>query len=81
MVYFSQTFFALAKKKHLTIVHGFWPKSENFDFGKKRIPSERASLEEQNGANFSFISPSYEELGERKDTLGKGRHRYKYKCV
>ena len=29
---------------------------------EKRIPSERASQEEQNGANFSFIAPSSEEL-------------------
>ena len=27
-----------------------------------RIPSERASQEEQNGTNFSFVSPSSEEL-------------------
>ena len=26
------------------------------------IPSERASQEEQNGANFSFVAPSSEEL-------------------
>ena len=44
--------------KHLIIVHGLWPKSANFDFGKKTIPYERASQEEQNGANFSFIAPS-----------------------
>ena len=42
----------------LTIVHGFRPESENFEFGKKRIPSERASQEDKNGANFSFIAPS-----------------------
>ena len=41
--------------KILTVI---WPKSENFDFGKKMIPSERASQEEQKGANFSFIAPS-----------------------
>ena len=29
---------------------------------EKRIPSERASQEEQNGANISFIAPSSEEL-------------------
>ena len=40
------------------IVHGFWQKSESFDFGIKRIPSERASQKERNGTNFSFISPS-----------------------
>ena len=56
--------------KRLIIVHGFWPESENFDFGKKRISSERASQEEQNGANFSFIAPSSEELWVRKDSNG-----------
>ena len=30
------------------------------------IPSERASQEEQNGANFSFVAPSSEELRVRK---------------
>ena len=32
------------------------------------IPSERASQEEQNGTNFSFIAPSSEELWVRTDT-------------
>ena len=41
----------------------FLPKTENFHLGKKRIPSERASLEEQNDANFSFIASFSEELG------------------
>ena len=31
------------------------------------ISSERASQEEQNGANFSFIAPSSEELWVRKE--------------
>ena len=48
--------------KPWTIVHGFRAKNENFDSGKKRIPSERPSQEEQNGADFSFIAPSSEEL-------------------
>ena len=48
--------------KPWTIVHGFWPENEKFEFGKKRIPSERASQEHQNGANFNFIAPSSEEL-------------------
>ena len=49
----------------------FGPKSENFDFGKKkRIPSERASQEEQIGTNFSFIVPSSEELWVHKDYVG-----------
>ena len=39
-----------------------WPKSKIFDFNKMEIPMERASQEEQNGANFSFIAPSSEEL-------------------
>ena len=30
--------------------------------GGNVISSERASLEEQNGANFSFVAPSSEEL-------------------
>ena len=29
---------------------------------KKRILSERVSQEKQNGANFSFVAPSSEEL-------------------
>ena len=43
------------------LVHGIWPKTEKFDFGKKMIPSERASQGEQNDANISFIAPSSEE--------------------
>ena len=31
------------------------------------MPSERASQEERNGANFSFVAPSSEELLARKD--------------
>ena len=33
----------------------------DFSF-ERRIPSERASQEEQNGANFTFIAPCSEEL-------------------
>ena len=29
---------------------------------EKRLPSERASQEEQNGTNFSFVAPSSEEF-------------------
>ena len=32
------------------------------NFQKKKLPSERASQEVHNGANFSFIAPSREEL-------------------
>ena len=32
------------------------------------IPMERASQEEQNGTNFSFVAPSSEELRVRKET-------------
>ena len=46
-----------AKRLTIIIVHGFRPKTEKFDFGK-RIPYERASQEEQNDPNFSFIAPS-----------------------
>ena len=60
----------ISVKTPYSYVHGFWPKSENFDFGKKRLPTERASQEEQNGANFSFRAPSSEELGVRKDSNG-----------
>ena len=38
-----------------TIVHDFWPESEHF--GKN----------EENGANFSFVAPSSEELWVRKE--------------
>ena len=50
------------QSKRLTIVHGFRPKSGNFDFGKKRIPLESASQEEHFDANFSFVIPSSEEF-------------------
>ena len=63
MVSFPLNFFWTPKNQTIrTIVHGFRPKSENFDFGKKTISSERASQKEQNGANFSFVAPSSEEL-------------------
>ena len=35
---------------------------------KKRMPSERASQEEQNDAKFSFVAPSSDELSVRKET-------------
>ena len=50
------------RSKRLTIVHGFRPESENFDSCKKRISSERASQDEQIGANFSSVAPSSEKL-------------------
>ena len=53
----AQRFYRKYPAKRLTIVHGFRPKTEKFDFGK-RIPYERASQEEQNDPNFSFIAPS-----------------------
>ena len=56
--------------KPWTIVHGFWSESENIDFWQKVIPMERASQEEQNGANFNSIATSSEELGVRKDSNG-----------
>ena len=37
----------------------FWESKKSIE---EMIPSERASQEEQNGANFSFIAPSSEEL-------------------
>ena len=36
--------------------------SESEKSFEQRIPSERASLEEENGGNFSLIAPSSEEL-------------------
>ena len=42
-------------------VHGLWPEPEKFDSGRKKR-AEMASQEEQNGANFSFVAPSSEEL-------------------
>ena len=36
--------------KPWTVVHGFQPENEKFDFSKKMIASEKASQEEQNGA-------------------------------
>ena len=35
------------------------------------IPSERASQEQKNGANFSSIAPSSEELQVRKEIRSK----------
>ena len=49
------------RSKCLTIVHGFGQKLKILTLAKKRIPSERACQEEQNDANFSFVSPSSEE--------------------
>ena len=59
---YLRTFFGLPKIKPWTIVHGFRPENENFDIGKKMISLERASQEEQNDTNFSFIAPSSELL-------------------
>ena len=57
--------------KRLTIVHGFRPETENFDFGGgggggggRRIPSERAYQEEQN--DLSFVGPSSDEYQDHK---------------
>ena len=44
-----------------TIVHSFGQKLKPL-FRQTRIPSERACQEEQNGANFSSVAPSSEEL-------------------
>ena len=37
----------------------FWESEKSLE---EMMPSERASQEEQNGANFSFVAPSSEEL-------------------
>ena len=39
----------------------FSAKILKFELRQKRIPSERASQEEQNGANFSSVAPSSEQ--------------------
>ena len=41
------------------IVHGFQPETGKFDFG---IKVERASQDEQSGADLSFVAPSSEEF-------------------
>ena len=41
---------------------------------KKMIPSERASKEEQNGANFSFIAPSVGSKRITKNGLDFGQN-------
>ena len=50
--------FSIWLRRLFTIVHGFRPEFENFDFGKKGYHRK----EEQNCANFSSVAPSSEEL-------------------
>ena len=68
--------YELGKKSDQNHGHGLRPETENldtrqetenFDFGKKRIPSKRASQEEQNGTHFSSVVPSSEELRARNE--------------
>ena len=40
----------------------FSARNENFDFAKKRMPTSRASKEEQNNTNFSSVAPFSMEL-------------------
>ena len=40
----------------------FWPESENFDPGKKKIPTESGPQKKQNSTNFSSVAPCSEEL-------------------
>ena len=47
----------------------FGQKSMESILAKKMIPSERASQEEQNGAKFSFMAPSSEELWAQKSQV------------
>ena len=49
------------ERKRLTIVHGFRPETENFDFGKSTSQGEHI------GTNFSFIAPFSEEYKGRKE--------------
>ena len=54
----SQIFQFMAK----TVVYSPWfDFCESEKYSAKRIPSERASQEEQNGTNFSSVAPSSEE--------------------
>ena len=58
----------------LYIVHGFWPKSENFDFGKKTNPGNSASQGEQNGEKVSSIAPSKRSKKSSKNELDFGQN-------
>ena len=60
--------YEVCKRKPWTLVHGcqLHVETEFFNFGN-RISAERASQEEQNGAKFSFVAPSIEELLVHKD--------------
>ena len=61
-MFISKLFSDFQESNHgLYIVHGFQPKSEKFEFGKKRNAMERAPQEEQNGTNFSSVASSCEE--------------------
>ena len=48
----------------ITIIYSPWFSARNgkFRFRQNSISSERAPQEEQNGAYFSFVAPSSEEL-------------------
>ena len=74
VVSFSPNFFWAPKKKPWTIVHGFRPEIENFDFHQKMNSLERASQEKQIDANFSCVAPSSKELGVHKLTSHSNVH-------
>ena len=62
VAYISLTFFSDSKIETMDYSPCFLPENKNFEFAGKRILLERASQEKHNGANFSFIAPSCEEL-------------------
>ena len=58
-----KSFFAKVKIRTKTMDYSPWFEfSESEKSLEKKIPSERASQEEQNGAKFSFVAPSSDKL-------------------
>ena len=55
------TSYECAKQFDPNNVRSFQPEFDNVDSPPKRVPSERASQEEQNGADFSSVAPFSEE--------------------
>ena len=77
MPYFSHNFFSTSKNKPWTIVNGFGPKSENFDFAKSDANGKSISR----GAEWhKFQLHSTFQWGVMK-IYGKGRHYYMYMYV
>ena len=62
MISFSQNVFRTPKNQTMDYSPWFSARKWKFLLWRKMISSERESQEEQNGADFSFIAPSSEEL-------------------